>query len=558
MKIIKFLKKNKKLILNFSSLVFIKIYRIINLLFFNKKSYDFHGGIHFLLMKKNINTLPEKIILSGDKFCIYFYVDSIGITQRRVQIGDQVYKGQALIFGKKHIVPVHSPTSGTIIDIKKYMYDNVLNIYKIEIFILADGKDIGKQLFPIHNYKKMSRENIIRLIYKNGIVGLGGAEFSTARKLSIALNKRNIDTLIINGLESEPYITADRWLIKYYISEILKGCEILKWLLRATYVVIAIEDNQDISMIEIKKEVSYYPNFQLRIIKTRYPIGSSKQLIKFLTGKEISYNKHATDMGIVIHNVGTVYAVKRAIIEGEPLIQRVVTLTGDALKYSGNMWVRFGTFINDLLLHNNFSDFKNKPVIIGGPLMGSLVSNFNTPISKNINCILIPSADEIKRKELETPCIRCARCSEACPMKLLPQQLYWYSKSADHKKTREYKIEDCIECGICEQVCPSSIPLIHYYKKEKRILHEIDLNKSKFRESKIRFHNTQLRLNNRKKILMENISLKTDIKDIDSRTDLYISKEDSIQKYIVKKTKELRKKNIQAAIERVKNKRNIS
>ncbi|HXK00603.1 MAG TPA: electron transport complex subunit RsxC [Buchnera sp. (in: enterobacteria)] len=511
MKIIYFLKKNKKLILSIISCIFFKIYQIINIIFFNKKNHDFYGGIRFLSTKKNIKTLPEKIILPGDKFCIYFDVDPIGIIHLKVQIGDQVYRGQELIFSKKHVVPVHAPTSGRIVDIKKSIYNNILNKYRIEIFILADGKDIGKKLFPVHNYKETSRENIIKLIYKNGIVGLGGAQFSTARKLSIGINKGNINTLIVNGLESEPYITADRWLIKNHISEILKGCEILQWILKVTHVIIAIEDNQDISIVQIKKKLSYYSGFQLCCIKTRYPVGSSKQLIKLLTGKEIPYNKHSTDIGIIMYNIGTVYAVKRAVIEREPLIKRVVTLTGDALKHSGNMWVRFGISIHDLLLSINFSDFKNKLVITGGPLMGSVVSDFNTPILKHINCILIPSSIEIKRQELETPCIRCARCADVCPMKLLPQQLYWYSKSVDHNKTREYKIENCIECGICEQVCPSRIPLLNYYKQEKKMLNEIDFNKKKFRESKIRFQNTQLRLNSEKKISTENISIQTDI-----------------------------------------------
>ncbi|CAL4319337.1 Ion-translocating oxidoreductase complex subunit C [Buchnera aphidicola (Pemphigus immunis)] len=539
---------------NFFSILYFKINKVV-IFFFKKKKQDFHGGIDFLFMKKNIKTLPEKIILPGDQFVVYLNFYTFEKVQLRVQIGDYVFKGQLLVEGNKHIVPIHAPTSGKIIDIKRYLYDLILNKYRIDFFLIADGKDISTKLFPIHHYKKIKRENIIKLIYKNGIVGLGGAQFSTTRKLRIALHN-NIDTLIINSLESEPYITADRWLMENYISDVLKGCEIIQWILRVKNVIIAIADDQDDFFIKIKKEVLNYPGFKLRFIKQKYPSGSSKQLIKILTGKEIPHNGHATNLGIVMYNVGTVYAVKKAIIEGEPLISRVVTITGKALTYSGNMWVRFGVSISDLLIHLNYFNLKNKLVIIGGPLMGSVISNIQTPVLKSTNCILIPSDDEIKKKELEQSCIRCGKCSNGCPMKLLPQQLYWYSKGLNHDKTKEYKIKDCIECGICEQVCPSNIPLLNYFKKEKRILKEIEIFKIKSKEAKDRFQKKQFRLNSKKIISKKNIFFDSAANSKKNDAFENIFKEDLIKKSILKKEQEARKKSILDAIERVKNKKN--
>ncbi|MCW5196753.1 electron transport complex subunit RsxC [Buchnera aphidicola (Pemphigus obesinymphae)] len=508
----------------------------------------------FLFMGKNIKTLPEKTILSGDQFVVYLDFYTFEKIQLRVEIGDYVFKGQMLVEGKKHIVPIHAPTSGQIVDIKRYVYDLILNKYRIEFFLISDGKDISKKLFPIHHYKKINRESIIKLIYQNGIVGLGGALFPTTHKLYMALHN-NVDTLIINSLESEPYITADKWLMKNYASDILKGCEIIQWILKVKNVIIAIADDKDDFFIKINKEVLDYPGFQLRFIKKKYPSGSSKQLIKLLTGKEIPHNGHATNLGIVMYNVGTVYAVKKAVIEGEPLISRAVTITGGALTYSGNMWVRFGVSINDLLMHLNYFNLKNKSVIVGGPLMGSEISNIQTPVLKGTNCILIPSDNEIKKKGLEQPCIRCGKCSNGCPMKLLPQQLYWYSKGLNHNKTKEYKIKDCIECGICEQVCPSDIPLLNYFRKEKRILKEIEIFKKKSKEAKDRFQKKQFRLNSRKIISIKNILFDSTFNF--EKNDIFenIFEKKLIKKSMLKKEKEARKKSIHDAIERVKNKK---
>lgn len=259
-------------------------------------------------------------------------------------------RGQPLIFGDIMNVPIHSPTSGWIEDISFYSNPFYKNKKNIKIVILSDYLDKWIKLKPIRNYRKYTAEKLINIIYQAGIVGLGGSQFSSSRKLMLSINK--VNTLIVNAVESEPYITADNCLIKNHMDEILKGCKIVSWISNIRIVLIVIQEDKIETISKIYSLVKKESLFKVCILKTKYPGGSSKVLIKSLTGKEIPYNKHSIDLGYLIFNVATIYAIKRAIINGEPLIQRIVTFLGNKNRLSGNFWTRIGTPVKEFFTNN--------------------------------------------------------------------------------------------------------------------------------------------------------------------------------------------------------------
>ncbi|AKC32085.1 electron transport complex subunit RsxC [Candidatus Pantoea carbekii] len=474
--------------------------------FFRKKKFwNFKGGIYPLEMKIQSNCIAISHLPLPNRF-IVFLKQHIGYQgEICVKKGDHVLRGQPLTVGSGYMMlPVHAPTSGTVEAIAPYPISKKRE--ELCVFLRADGQDRWIKLDPQPNYRSLSRKEIIKRIYNAGIAGLGGAGFPAAAKLSIGLQKR-VKTLIINAVECEPYITADDRLIQDYTLEVLEGCRILAWILQANHVLIGIEDNKPQAIQAIRQALGDNNDLQLCVIPTKYPSGSAKQLTKILTGLEVPCNGHSLDIGILMHNVATVWAIKRAIINGEPITERVITLTGKSISNPCNAWSRIGTSLSHLLDHVGFTPSASQILIIGGPMMGFTVTSTEIPTVKMTNCILAPSINEIAPRFEEKPCIRCSACAEVCPIRLLPQQLYWYSKTKDHDSTRVYHIEDCIECGACAYVCPSHIPLVQYYRQEKFELQCIDFQKKRMAESKARFEARQIRLQDdrKKRQLLHNI-----------------------------------------------------
>ena len=276
--------------------------------------------------------------------------------------------------------------------------------------------------------------------------------------------------------------------------EIIEGIRILRYILRPQNVVIAIEDNKPEAIEAIRKALQGANDISIRVIPTKYPSGAAKQLIYLLTGMEVPSGARSSSIGVLMHNVGTAFAIKRAVINDEPLIERVVTLTGDKISEKGNYWVRLGTPISQVLTHAGYQFDERYPVFAGGPMMGLELSNLNAPVTKIVNCLLAPDYFEYAEPEPEQACIRCSSCSDACPVNLMPQQLYWFARSEDHKKSEEYALKDCIECGICAYVCPSHIPLIQYFRQEKAKIWQIKEKQKKSDEAKIRFEAKQARM----------------------------------------------------------------
>ncbi|WP_210511964.1 electron transport complex subunit RsxC [Pantoea ananatis] len=471
---------------------------MLNLLnFFKKeKTWDFQGGIHPPEMKTQSNGTPLAELPLPHRFIIPLKQHIGHEGEICVSPGDRVLRGQPLTFGQGRMLPVHAPTSGVIEDIAQHMTAHPSGLSELCIFLTPDGEDRWMPLEPLPDYRQHERAVILKRIHDAGIAGLGGAGFPTATKLKGGL--RGVKTLIINAAECEPYITADDRLMQDYAAEVLEGSRILAWVLQADRVLIGIEDNKPEAIAALKQALGGERDLQIRVIPTKYPSGGAKQLTKILTGMEVPHGGRSTDIGVLMQNVGTAWAVKRAIINGEPITERVVTLTGEAIAQPRNVWSRLGTPISHLLHQVGFHPSPRQMVIMGGPLMGFTLPSLDVPVVKITNCILAPSSTEMGNDEQEQSCIRCSACADACPAKLLPQQLYWYSKGGDHDKARAHHIDDCIECGACAYVCPSNIPLVQYYRQEKAELRAIDLEAKRTLEAKARFEARQARLEREK------------------------------------------------------------
>ncbi|HDL6299219.1 TPA: electron transport complex subunit RsxC [Mannheimia haemolytica] len=457
------------------------------------KLWDFPGGIHPMENKSQSNSKPIRTLNLPKFFYMPLVQHSGWAGELLVKVGDVVLKGQPLTKGDHfRQLPVHSPTSGRVIGIEPYVSAHASGLPEITVIIETDGKDKWVERQPIEDFLSLTSDQIIQKVYQYGIAGLGGAVFPTATKLSLA--DKRCKLLVINGAECEPYITCDDRLMQDFTADLIEGIRILRYVLRPEEVVIAIEDNKPHAIQALETALKGSNDMFVRAIPTKYPSGASDQLIQVLTGLEIPAGKRTIEMGIVMHNVGTAFAVKRAIIDDEPLIERVVTLTGDKIRNKGNVWARLGTPIQHLLEQVDYQADKRFPVFLGGPMMGFILPALQAPITKTANCLIAPDHFEYAPPEPERSCIRCSSCSDACPVGLLPQQLYWFARAEDHDKSKEYHLDACIECGVCAYVCPSYIPLIQYFRQEKAKIEEIEEKARKAEEAKIRFEAREARL----------------------------------------------------------------
>ncbi|WP_339057392.1 electron transport complex subunit RsxC [Candidatus Regiella endosymbiont of Tuberolachnus salignus] len=460
------------------------------------KLWNFDGGIHLPEMKLQSSKVPIRTCPLPEFFIIPLQQHLGSPAELLVKMGDSVLKGQPLTSGHDRALPVHAPSSGIISAIKPHIVAHPSGLSEPCIQIIPDGKDIGCEPDPPVNYRQLTAQQLLEKIHLAGIAGLGGAGFPTASKLASGLDSNEI--LIINAVECEPYITADDRLIQEHANEIIMGIRILMSILGSKQVLIGIEDNKPEAITALKKALNDDEIIQLRIVPTKYPSGGAKQLTKILTGREVPPGKHSSSIGVMMQNVATVFAIKRAIIDNQPLIERVVTLTGDALSNPGNFWVRLGTPVSHLLTQAGFQPPPRPILIMGGPLMGFTLPSQDVPIVKISNCIVAAANTEIAIPEPEQPCIRCGLCVEACPARLLPQQLYWFSRAGEHEKARNHHLFDCIECGACAYVCPSHIPLVQYYRQEKAEIRALDQETLRGAEAKKRFEAKKMRLQREK------------------------------------------------------------
>ncbi|ELY4663590.1 electron transport complex subunit RsxC [Cronobacter muytjensii] len=469
--------------------------------FRKEKVWDFNGGIHPPEMKTQSNGTPLRQLPLPGRFIIPLkqHIGSEG--EICVAPGDKVLRGQPLTVGRGRMLPVHAPTSGTVTAIMPHPTAHPSALPELSVIIDADGEDRWIARDGWSDYQSRSREALIERIHQFGVAGLGGAGFPTGTKLQGGGDK--IETLIINAAECEPYITADDRLMQDCAAQIIDGVRILAHILQPREVLIGIEDNKPQAISMMRAVLHGEHKIRLRVIPTKYPSGGAKQLTQILTGKQVPHGGRSSDIGVLMQNVGTAFAVKRAIIDGEPLTERVVTLTGEAVGRPGNVWARIGTPVRHLLEHAGFIPTSEQLVIMGGPLMGFTLPGLDVPVVKITNCLLAPSATEMGTPQEEQHCIRCSACADACPADLLPQQLYWFSVGQQHDKATAHNLADCIECGACAYVCPSNIPLVQYFRQEKAEIRAIAEEQQRAAEAKARFEARQARLEREKAARLE-------------------------------------------------------
>ncbi|MBO2612281.1 electron transport complex subunit RsxC [Shewanella algae] len=445
------------------------------------------GGIHPPQMKDLSNGSSIGRLPLASEFLLP--VPQVGDSAvLEVKVGDRVLKGQALTRGLSAMyLAVHAPTSGIIRAIEQRPSNHPSALPVLTCVLEADGQDQAID-FDLQDIAALSREQILSRIRQAGIAGLGGAMFPAHIKLNPA---SEIELLLINGVECEPYISADDRLMREHAREILDGIEIVHGLLNPKRVIIAIEDNKPEAVQAMQQALDscHLPKGSIRItvIPTKYPSGGEKQLIQIITGQEVPSGAIPAQLGIVVHNVGTAFAIREAVCLGKPLIERVVTVTGGNIPKPGNYWVPLGTPIAHILEQSGFTPSGQDTVIIGGPMMGHTLPLIKVPLLKGSNCILVPSASEISPPAEEKACIRCGECAQVCPASLLPQQLYWHSKAEEYDKASAYNLRDCIECGCCSYVCPSDIPLVEYYRVAKAAIKRNHEEKQLAEQAKQRF-----------------------------------------------------------------------
>ncbi|ACA86835.1 electron transport complex subunit RsxC [Shewanella woodyi] len=430
------------------------------------------GGIHPPEQKVLSNTTNIASLPIADEYVIP--IPQVGDNATlSVSVGDYVTKGEVLTNGSHFgYLPVHAPTSGHISHIEQRPSNHASGLPVLSCVIKPDGLDtLSDKVHPklaLTDIEHLSNQEILSKIQQAGIAGLGGAAFPSHIKLNPA---SDIELLIINAIECEPYITSDDMIMREQSDAIMQGIAIVHRLLKPKRLIIAIEDNkpQAISIMQQALSRSVLPEDGVRIttLPTLYPSGGEKQLIQILTGQEVPSGAIPAQLGILVQNVATCYAIQDAVLRNYPLIERVVTITGNNVAKPGNYWLPIGTPISHLLSQTDFKGLDTDKVIIGGPMMGYALYNDSAPTLKGTNCILLPNANEMAPEQKELPCIRCGECAVVCPAQLLPQQLFWHSKAQEYDKAVSYNLNDCIECGCCSYVCPSNIPLVEYYRVAK-------------------------------------------------------------------------------------------
>ncbi|EXJ14623.1 electron transport complex subunit RsxC [Imhoffiella purpurea] len=464
----------------------------------DRRLWTFHGGIHIPDEKALSNAAAIESIALPRRLLVPLQ-QHIGAPARLIAtVGEQVLKAQ-MIAEPTGLVssPIHAPSSGTLVAVENHPVPHPSGLTAPCAVIETDGSDSWAELPPpLTDYPQLDPERIRERIRWAGVVGMGGASFPTSVKLSPG-TERQIHTLIINGAECEPYISCDDRLMRERAGHVLEGVRIMHHLLEVKQVLIGIEDNKPEAIEAMRlalTETDMRAYTEIVPIPTLYPSGGEKQLIRILTGKEVPTKGIPAQVGIVCQNVGTAAAVADAVLEGRPLVSRVVTVTGRAIANPRNLQVPIGTPAEDLIAH--CGGYRETParLICGGPMMGFTLRTAATPVTKAANCILALTAEESPDPGPALACIRCGRCAQACPASLLPQQMYWYARAKDLDRIQDYNLFDCIECGCCAQVCPSHIPLVQYYRFAKTEIWSREQEKRKSEQARARHAAKQARL----------------------------------------------------------------
>ena len=458
-----------------------------------RKIFDFHGGIHPPENKhQSVRTpianagIPPELIMPLSQH--------IGAPASPVVvIGEHVLKGQIIAEARGFVsVPVHAPTSGTVLAIEERLIAHPSGYLAPCIVITADGRDEWAEHSGTPNYQDLGTGDLINIIHNAGIAGMGGAGFPSAVKLSVKPDTQ-IKTLIINGTECEPYITADDILMRERADEIIEGTKILRQIISPEETLIGVEDNKPEGIAALRA-AAQDTDIEIVTFPTKYPSGGEKQLIEILTGEQVPSGGLPSEVGVVCQNIGSTVAIFNAVVRGQPLISRITTVTGESVREPQNFEVLIGTPVQYLIEKAGYQCEKSNRLIMGGPMMGFTIPDTDVPIVKTTNCLLAPSETELSTPPPAQACIRCGMCAEACPASLLPQQMFWFAQGKEFEKLEEHNLFDCIECGACSFACPSNIPLVQYYRASKAEILQMRRDHEIAEQSRIRFEARQQRL----------------------------------------------------------------
>jgi len=419
-----------------------------------------------------------------------------------VQVGDLVLRGQKIAKSEGYLsVPIHAPTSGKVIKIEEHPIPHPSGMGLASIFIEPDGKDErDTSLAAMVGWQNIDPAELRERVRICGIAGLGGAAFPTFIKL--LKDKRNpIETVILNGIECEPFLTNDHRLMVENSAEILHGLQIIMYMLNAQKAIIAIEDNKPSAVNAMQKVIDSLGNNAISVVSlpTRYPQGSEKQLIESLTGKQVPAGKLPMHAGVLCQNIGTTKAIYDAIILGHAITDRIITVSGDAVPQPANMRVRLGTPMRFIYAQRGLEHFDGIQILHGGPMMGERMRHPDIPVIKSSTGLLAISDEQIKpAHQVEDPCIRCGHCSEVCPISLVPNLLADHCRNDQLERAADYNLFDCIECGACSYVCPSHIPLVHYFRYGKGQTAQVRREQSFAEVSRLRSEGRDARLQREK------------------------------------------------------------
>lgn len=465
-----------------------------------KHLHHFHGGLRLRHYKQMSCTDTPTHLAPPPQLIVNLQQHKGYSAKPVVNPGEYVLRGQVIARTDNHLTQqLHAPSSGTISAIEERPY---ISANALCIVIDCDGKDQAIPADALNNWQQSTPEQVIDHINKMGVVGLGGAVFPTAKKLTnphdnnTPLTQEHIHTIILNGAECEPYLSCDESLMLSQPEQLINGARILAHAASAKHIVVAIEDRMNEVLKRLHQVITehHIDNIQVIQVPTYYPEGGERQLIQVLTGQEVPAQGLPRDLGLLCFNVATAVACHNAVELGQALTERIVTVTGRCIQRPGNWWARIGSPVESLIDAAGGLSHPAERLIMGGPMMGSALPHTDIPIVKASNCILALDATEIHDAQGEMPCINCGFCVRVCPAHLLPQELHWSIRSEDIQRAQNYGLTDCIECGCCDQVCPSHIPLVEDYRLGKHKLRVMEQEKRRAEQAKKRYEARQLRL----------------------------------------------------------------
>jgi electron transport complex protein RnfC len=436
--------------------------------------------------------IPDQVVIPIRQ-CLGMTASAIVRPGQRVRTGEPI--AQTASPTEQGAGPkLHASISGEVIAIEERPVPGPEPTSETCIVISSDGQDERYTDYrDLGDPMQLEPEKIRDLVAEAGIVGLGGALFSTAAKLR---TDKKIRALILNGAECEPYITCDEMLELESAEKVLRGTRIMLRALNAPVAIIAVESDMAEDRVALNDaiEAAGDGNIHVSVVTAKYPAGGERQLIQMIMGQEVPEGGYPGDIGYVCHNVATAAAVADFFDRGRPLISRIVTLAGGGVETTRNVEARIGTRMSDLIESTVGYRIENTLLVMGGPMMGFLLPSHDLPVTKATNCLIVAEPGELSPPRPELPCIRCGECSEVCPATLLPQELLTAAKRKDMAALDELALNACIDCGCCDYVCPSHIPMTQRFIADKHDLRQHHITMATAGRARMRFENREARL----------------------------------------------------------------